>query len=231
MHARNRHVHRRSVSILCAMSFLVSVAACASAAKGGRLRTVGEQHNDGVRYVLEHMESIPPRAELPGRITSLTREYCASIGRQCAASVPYPSFPLDAERVIAASPGSEEFKRSLRALFEAGRSAPNLQAYLGATGVIERNAAARLASPERERFSDIASIARSSARLWAPTSEGGRNGGGTKLPPTGGAAQQDIDWNAVAEADAMGCLVTIEIGCFEGAVAFSAANIIGQLLG
>jgi hypothetical protein len=227
-----RRTQVRQVITVVAVPLLAILPACKSTVGVDSVQTAGVLHDNGVRYVLEHLDTIPPQAQLPVRVANLVREYCQTIGRKCSASVANPSFPLDAER-IAVSQGSDDFKRITRTLFLAGRSAPNLRAFTTSVDAVEREARTRLNSTEREHFASIASIARSSATYWAPKSQGGRDGAGTRLPyagNTGSTVKVTIDWVEVAEADWEGCVQTIEFGCVDGAILFSVADILKQLL-
>lgn len=225
------HSRRSPRTLVRAFLTLSLLAGCEPVVSPDPPSNAGQLHDDGVRYVLERLDSIN-QPGLPTRVVQLSHEYCggmrAATGRQCSNQARYPAFPLDAEAVVDAAAGSAPFKVHLRTLFRTGRTAPTLPVFVSAVDALERSADRELRGAERERFSDVASIARSSATFWAPQSQGGRNGGGTKLP-SGGAALKTIDWKEVYEADALGCLVTIEIGCVEGAVAFSVADIIKQL--
>lgn len=210
--------------VACTFLLMVHVAGCASAGHTGQV-SQGELHNDGVRYVLERLERTSPQPDV-SRIAGLTREYCATIGRQCPASLRVPSFPIDSDPLVESANVSAGFKSNVRALFRAGRGA-TLSGFVRMADSIERQAMVSLAPSEREQFSSVVSVARESARLWAPTSEGGRGGGGTRLPP-GGTVQAKINWQEVYEADAAGCVLSMPL-CLDGAIVFSAADIAWQI--
>jgi hypothetical protein len=215
---------------LCVFIPLMLMTGCVSGRQFGLL-SIGELHNDGVRYVLERLNGIPRKQELRSSITRLTMEYCAAIGRSCAVSAPTPSFPLDANRLINSTAGSSELKFRVRSVFQAvarSRNVPDLEASLTR---IEGEATGKLSLNESRRFSDVVSVARSSAQLWAPLALGGRNGGYIRYPgwgntgPGGGVVSMIVDWGEVAEADALGCWVAPEGGCLEWAISFSTDNI------
>jgi hypothetical protein len=217
---------------ICVFIPLILVTGCVS---GGQLWlfSPGELHNDGVRYVLERLKKVPKKKELQSSVTNLVAEYCTTIGMRCSVLVPVPSFPLNMTRIINSSAGSRELKSKLRSLFQAipkARNIPDLEASLTR---IEREASGTLSRPESEHFSNVVSIARSSARLWAPVDQGGRNGASIVLPArvstgSGGGPALKINWAEVAAADAFGCAVSGPF-CVAGAILYSVADILLQL--
>ena len=225
-----RHPHHPLRALACACLALASLAGCDSAlTPDDPPSTAGKLHDDGVRYVLARLELSNP-ASLRIQIVRLAHEYCVGVrpatGMQCANQTWYPTFPLDGVALVDSVEGSPEFKQHLRSLVVTSRAASTLTAYVRAVDGAERSAGLQLRGSERAHFADAAAIARSSATLWAPTSQGGRNGGDVR--PSGWDFKP-IDWNEVAEVDMTGCLVTLEFGCVEGAIIASTANIIKQL--
>jgi hypothetical protein len=218
-------------AIFIAGMFSLSLVGCASTTGHGG-SNAEEAHTNGVRYALNQLRQLPTAEQSPPEAVRLTREYCASIAMDCG-NVPMPPSRVDALVVVRGMVGSSTLKEHAVELLGALRGAPTLREFEARATRIERKADRFLASEERERFADFAAIARGSARLWAPVGQGGRGGRGITLPATTGSARKDINWKEVAAADAAGCLAGIEFGppgCVAGAIAFSVADIIHQLL-
>jgi hypothetical protein len=190
--------------------------------------SAGEVHNAGIRYVFARLTRLPSRDEASSVFNPLIQQYCESIRRRCVSLDGITPSGGNVERLLSTQRSSETFKDGVRSLFRALDGAADFAALDRSTSAVEREFSGRLEGVERERFSNLVSIARSSARLWAPISQGGLGGGGIR--DSSGTAMRDIDWEEVAKADAEGCLVTIEVGCIEGAILFSAINIIAQSL-
>jgi hypothetical protein len=185
-------------------------------------------HEAGVRYVLEHLGSTP-RDRMAARVRQLTTEYCTKA--HCSPSgLRAPSARLSEEAMIEEVRGSAALKAEARRFAAAVRAARNVTEVRSASLASVAHARKRLGALEFRRFSRSVEIGVSSAALWAPRKLGGRGGGGITFPAGGSSAQMDIDWHEVGEADTMGCLATIEIGCIDGAIVASAANIAWQLI-
>ena len=190
--------------------------------------STGQQHNQGVAFVLDHMKAVPPKSELDADVVKLTLKFCRKSGLDCGRPV-LPEFPLQAPLLIGSIEGSAQFKIECRALVSTVRAAKDVPSLEVSLAALEQQAATVLDAREKKRFSDAVSIASASARLWAPVALGGRGGGKIIIPP-GGKPPSDIDWREVAVADAIGCAIFFEIGCIPGAVALSVADIVHQLL-
>ena len=187
----------------------------------------GEVHNEGVRYVFANIERMPDRNNMVATFNAQIQTYCRTIGRTCASFDRNPADSSTLEELLASGRASPAFNDSVRALFRPLQEGGSFRTVDRALAVAERNGRAGLHSIEREHFANIASIARSSARLWAPVADGGQGGGGVRFQP--GTARKDIDWKEVAAADAEGCLATLPIGCVEGAIVASLIDIAIQL--
>jgi hypothetical protein len=207
--------------------FLLSVS-CGARAAASMEATTGETHNRGVAYVLEHMKTVPPKADLDSKVLSLTLKYCKSAGLDCPGKITIPQFPLQDDLIVAASGGSAALQREFKSLLTTVRTAKDIPSLEVDLKNLEQQADTVLKRPERKRFADAVSVAISSARLWAPVALGGRGGDHIRLPP-GGKPVADIDWGEVAEVDLEGCMEFFLEGCIEGAVAFSAVDILIQL--
>lgn len=212
--------------------FLASGALTACTSIGGvSPESIGERHNQGVGYVLGNLRTLPPRNQLLGRVTELTLENCRITRRRChlPASTPatFNGRPTDVGQYIVGLSGSRAYKTSLTELFGISPGAVDLAGFERSLSGIEARAAAQLRGAEHTNFIQVAGVARSSARLWAPVEQGGRDGGGITFPPTSGARPK-INWQEVYEADAAGCLASLPF-CLDGAILASAADIAWQL--
>lgn len=209
-------LHRQAAG-LCASILLL--AGCSTISRPAD-RPLGELHNQGVKYVLEHLDRNPPRAELSNRIIVLTQDYCERMlhvprGR---CTVFLPERWENANGLIQRMNASEPFKESLQTLVrtvDAAETLPELDRGLAA---LESRAGSRLNRIETAHLSDAISIARSSATLWAPIDQGGLNGRGISFPVTP-PAEFRFPWKPLLKADLLGCLsVVLTGGCLGGAV-------------
>jgi hypothetical protein len=194
---------------------------------------LGELHNQGVRYVLGHLERNPPRAELSNRIIVLTQDYCERVLRvpRGRCTVFLPERWENASGLIQRMNASEPFKESLQTLVrtvDAAQTLPDLDRGLA---VLESRARSRLNRTEAGHLSDAISIARSSATLWAPIEQGGLNGRGISFPVTP-PAEFRFPWKPLLKADLIGCLTVILTGgCLGGAVVGTCIAAVEILLG
>jgi hypothetical protein len=222
---------KRIISKLLGGGFMLAALSFHSLAAEAMDLSAGEIDNRGVGFVLGHIKVVPPKSQLNSQVLALTLKFCRKSGLDCSRNVQIPEFPPQDNLIIAASGGSQALRKEYRALATTIRTAKDIPSLEASLAVLEQQAATILSRPERKRFSDAVSIASSSARLWAPVKLGGRGGGHVVLPP-GGRPASDIDWGEVAATDVDGCIdFFLEGGCAEGAVAFSAIDILQQLNG
>lgn len=199
--------------ILAATSLL---AGCATAGPDTR-PSVGELHNAGVEYVLARLDSNLPADRSWSRISELTSDYCRGVRRACA-NQPAPPPPPDATTIAASLPGSAAYTESVKSLFIDLRAARTLVDFDRSLATHQERAAGRLRGAEAEQFANVLSVARSSSRLWAPISQGGRGG------VIGGAVSARTNWWLVAAADANGCVAGGILGCISMAIRYSVAE-------
>jgi len=170
-------------------------------------KSLGEIHNEGVKYVLEHIKVVPPRDKVVPLIIRLTNEFCASSREDCGTLRPDWQ-PTSPEKFLSTLHGTEAFKENFRSLIQITQSNKTamtgrmLQQYQISLDKLERTANGKLKGEERTRFLGALSVARASAIFWAPTQAGGLNGRhylvDTNLPNGG---TDEIDWGAVGTAD------------------------------
>ncbi|MBZ5525386.1 MAG: hypothetical protein LAP21_24430 [Acidobacteriia bacterium] len=195
-------------------------------------KSLGEIHNDGVKYVLEHIKKVPPRDKLGPLIARLTNEFCVKSRVDCGTLKPDWQ-PSNTEQLLSTLGGSEAFKENIGSLFrltqsEIAMTKHSLQQYQTSLDELEKTAERKLTGEERTRFLGAISVARSSAVFWAPKEAGGLDGrhflNATNLPSTG--SKKKVNWDAVVRADLSGLLQ----GGLGQAVGDSVHNLIDQLL-
>lgn len=193
--------------------------------------TPGELHNEGVQFILQHIQAVPSPSETRPLVIKLADEFCASADLDCPSGSPLP-VPSSTEELLASIEGSKTFKDDLRLMFELinnirpNAAAPglSLQQYEVSLTDLETTVAGKLGPEERTRFLGAVSTARMSGLFWAPTEEGGLNG--IHFLNTNGTTPATIDWGKVVLADVQGFLG----GGLKGAIIASVINLLGQLL-
>jgi hypothetical protein len=209
----------------------------------GPVLDAGELHNQGVKYVLQHLNSLPAPKEVNSVILGLTRQYCASIGQDCSWLTVPTELPRDPQQLINHLKGSQALRNRAQAVFslirirgQEPRNARSLARFEQKLNHLEPSYQRPLNARDSAALSSLISVAGASGRFWASTAEGGLGGGRYVPDPTPGA-EAEIDWEEVAAADAAGCIagaaaVSFTIfspaGCAIGAVAFSAIDIANQ---
>lgn len=209
---------------LSGVNLSLSSQSCASSLSP---RSQAKLHDDGIRYVISRLSN-EQQAQRSAEIPSLVRNYCLRMGKPCLELRAMPARPLNRTALLNAARTSVAFKRDANALLDAVRNAPDVAALEKATSAIDRSASTHLSARESSQLSAAAAIAQSSAKLWAPPDRGGRGGGGL-IPPRAGTSRAEIDWNAVSEADSLGCITTVADGCWKNALLTSLAELEYQL--
>lgn len=207
-------------NLACALAPIFLLTSCTT---NGRVSTssAGQLHNDGVQYVLARLEPNASGDRMRSRIATLTSDYCRTIRRTCTAPISVPSLPPSTDQIVESASGTGAFKARLRSLFGTLRGARTLREFERSIAAYE-SPAAGLNRAESLRFADIVSVARFSARYWAPTAEGGL-GGGTRPGGGGGGIAARTDWVLVAAADIAGCTENL-LNCVEAAIIYSVAE-------
>lgn len=182
---------------------------------------IGELHNAGVRYVVARLQPGLPDADAKRVIWDGSTDWCRDTGHfPCPGPERGWPFPPDPERAVASTTGSPAFKAKLGALLRGMAQAENVDAVNSAVAEAMAMPGEPLNDAEAKRLADVASVARASARMWAPVSLGGE--GGVKGPISESPAAKAIDWGDVALADAIGCALGWETGCLAAGIISSA---------
>lgn len=145
---------------------------------GDDKRSLGELHNEGVRYVLRKIAQGLKRNDEKRVIIALTKDYLQTIGDPSSdINVPDGFKSYDqAIGLIEDIQASETLKDAFKSLIKLSRENPTLSDLNRALINLERETAPRLSRAELKRLSDTISVVRSSAKFWAPTKQGGENG-------------------------------------------------------
>jgi hypothetical protein len=170
--------------------------------------TVGNFHNDGVQFVLTHLDSIPDPSERTAIVRRLTNEYLDSINASSPDVASFPSLPAaDPRATIAGTTASPALKSSLNALVSLVEAASpsSLSDFESNLSSLRRESIAVLDEQDFERFSSSLSVAKASGRFWAQESDGGL--GGTKFIPGDASERTPEEWVEVVTWDIVGCAV------------------------
>jgi hypothetical protein len=211
-----------------------------------RLFDAGELHNQGVRFVLEHLTSLPAQQEEAHAVVlELTKEYCTSVGQDCSWLKLPAKLPRNPQPLIDRLRGSRALRNRAEAVFavvelrsQRPRNARSLRRFERTLNSLESSYQRPLNTGDTARLSNLVSVARASGRFWAAPAEGGLGGIDfldiDRPGPT--PIVNKIDWTEVVMADAAGCLAGVEAApllgeyaCAVGAMVWSAANIVDQI--
>jgi len=205
----------------------------------------GERHNRGLQFILEHTTTFPAPEDAGSVALAMTKEYCASVGRDCSRLTAPSQLPQSPKPLISQLPGSRALQRRASSIFnvidirgQRPQNARSLSRFEGSLGMLESSYQKPLTPTDASKLSDLVSVAQSSGRFWASKGEGGL-GGINHLPaPIAGFIK--IDWGAVVRRDVMGCLIglynsgedasvdEVTDNCVDGAIFFSAFEIFNQ---
>ncbi len=196
---------------------LLSPAFASTAMKQSHLhkKSPGELHNEGMKFILERIKVMPKPGDRKRLVISLANRYLESIG-EAPVKMDSPNPPRNYDEAISGIRninGSDTLKSAFKSVLKLERRNPKLAALDRALVKLERETAPRLKGDELDRFSHAVSIARASARFWAPSEQGGVNGM-KYFHPKGGFNPPPVEFPI---ADSAGCMFCSEqtglVGC------------------
>lgn len=206
------------------------------------LMDAGERHNQGVRFILERLTSVPRPEEVNAVVLEMTREYCASVDQDCSWLQAPARLPRDPQPLIDRLQGSRALRNRAEAAFdivkirsERPRNARSLRRFDRTLNQLESSYRRPLNAMDSIRLSSLVSVGRASGRFWASQEEGGLEG--TSYIPDSPIQARDIDWGQVVVADMEGCLAGAEAvpfppleldACVAGAILYSTAEVLNQ---
>jgi hypothetical protein len=187
---------------------------------------VGEAHNAGVRYVLRNVKIDPKKKPDQAAIKKLATEYFGVFGitgrRTPFRFQRHPDTKAVVKSIqkkgIVTHLGAEAVS-TLLATLQKKLPLPKLLAEIERQ---EHAVTGKLRGSDLLFFQGMAAVARHSAKLWAPVSEGGEDFGHVG---TGATMKKPIDWHEVVHVDCAFAWLGIKI-----AVAASVIDIIIQIL-
>jgi hypothetical protein len=209
-----------------------------------QLLDAGELHNEGVRFVLEHLSSLPRPEEVKGAILELTHEYCASIGQDCSWLRAPARLPRDPQPLIDRLQGSRALRRRAEAVFavveiraQRPRNARSLRQFHRTLDTLETSYQRPLNATDSARLSNLVSVAHGSGSLWASRAEDGMQGVDYLDLGPDRPGFRAIDWGQVVIADLEGCIAGMEAvpfppleldACIAGAILYSTIEVVQQ---
>lgn len=171
-------------------------------------QNVGELHNEGIMYINKQLHSRKDKTP-PGYIDikEYVKQYFAQIGwKFIDFKVPVhqdPIMVIDSNKDM-----SIELKTTLKSIFNLLDKQPSLSTFNKSLDQIANNSKGKLREPEQQRLNWILSIARNSATLWAPQSDGGMDAikDFPKYIPSSNTstAKKKLNWWQIVKQDVAG---------------------------
>ncbi len=207
---------------------------------------IGEDHNAGMKFLLENLKSIPAKGEIKSTVVNILKskypsaDYVASFNS-------FPDNPSneDLRREIENCVSSSFYNEVLK-VRDIILSGNNLSGMLTNLNEKERNASSLFGGAELDQYLMSIAVAKHSAIFWMPKSQGGENGisyfKGENISNEGGKQSFEekysfksyrIDWGKVVISDYWGCLVggcatATPAGALGGALMGSGMSVISQ---
>jgi hypothetical protein len=208
-----------------------------------RSNNAGEMHNEGVKFVLEHLTGLPRREDVNAVALAMTQDYCASIDQDCHWLKAPAKLPRDPQILIYRLQGSRPLRDRAKSVFDIvaimdqrPRNARSLRRFERTLNHLESSYRRPLNATDSVKLSNLVSVGGSSGKFWASRREGGLEG----ISNFAEAPAVQIDWVAIVVADIEGCIWGMETvpvpipevetgACIAGAILFSSIEAINQL--
>lgn len=185
--------------------------------------SVGEIHNDGLRYVLMHFDGESSAEAAKRGVVELVNKFAREVDDDVHVTLQH--IPQNLEQAVSALKnvqGSMALREGCRRLLNLTRRNLTLSEVDKELIQLAGEVTPELRGKELERFAGTMSVARHSARFWAPGEQGGDNGIRYLRSKGATPAESSLPWYAW---DAVGFFE----GGWPGAIALSVLSILGFL--
>ncbi len=222
-------MERMSKLLTIAAALAMILGSWSASASDNFMDWVGMEHNQGVKYVLQHLQELPEGDAIVEKIDELTGSFFimtrGSYDGMRLPPIPETIEELDPYEWIKEAPVSYAVKQYEFSLLNLLSQDMAIEEFEQALELLERRAMLNLSGGDLEIFLSSASVARHSMRFWTPCELGGM-GGLEYLHICGvdtGYDSRAINWWKVLGCDCLG-------GIFGGAGGYICASLISVVM-